>query len=400
MPFALFSQEESVAPIVSNITANHQNNRIHILWTDAPTATGPVTVFGSDAPIDIARLKLQQASPGVQSATVPYGVQNYIDEIANQPVRYYYIVASDASGVPYFLDRFNQRNYLEVYIQGPRHQTVQEVAPPLTPSPLISGPFSLNASVNGSGVVITFMAQGGTPVLYRSIEPLHQMSNIVNAVIVQSDVRSPFTDYPLPGVPYYYAVIFHESLSQGTAEIKPGDNATTEPVLVPFSDPDSGGIVHNLRPMPLPLMSLSHITSGDIGRLESQPAKPPVALSAEAARSIADIKKMEKPQPARKPHAFKEDMESPVSGEEYTFRSIIQGVFALKMWGEARDQLLAFLSLPRSERTDARSRYYLGQVYYFLNRPRESLFEFLSIRAVYPQESYEWIEACLALLVD
>jgi hypothetical protein len=258
----------------------------------------------------------------------------------------------------------------------------------------------LNTSVSGNGVVITFTApaQSGSLALYRSIEPVRQRSDIGNAVIVQSDVRSPFTDYPLSGVPYYYAVISQESLSQGTAEIKPGDNATTKPVLVPLSDPDFGG--GTMRPMPLPLLSLSSIILSGMGQLESQPAKLPVALSGEASRSLADVKRMEKSQPARKPQTFKEDIESPENGEEYVFRSIIQGVFARKMWGEARDQILAFLSLPRSAPAEARSWFYLGQIYYFLNQPRESLIAFLSIKSVYPQESYEWIEACLSLLVD
>ncbi|MDR2194169.1 MAG: hypothetical protein LBP19_06860 [Treponema sp.] len=394
MPFVLFSQETTDAPIVSNGMAYQQNNHIHILWTDTLGATGPVTIFSSDVPIDIACLTSQQASPGITSAQVPYGVQHYVDDVGNQPVRYYYIAASNASGVPYLGDRIAHRNYLEVF-REPYHQTTQE-----SPPPLPSMPSSLQASVNGGGVVITFTARGGTSVLYRSIEPLRHMTDIVNAVIVQSDVGSPFTDYPLPGVPYYYAVISQEALSQGTADIKQGINATVEPILVLLSNSDGGVTVQNMRPMPLPLISLSSDILDGVGPVESQLLKPPVLLSNEASHSIADIKRMERPQPVRKPHAFKEDMKAPENGEEYAFHSIIQGVFVQKVWSEARDQIQAFLSLPRSDQIEVRSRFYLGQVYYFLNQPKESLFEFLAIRAVYPQESYEWIDACMALLVE
>ncbi|MDR1072252.1 MAG: hypothetical protein LBL45_01060 [Treponema sp.] len=249
----------------------------------------------------------------------------------------------------------------------------------------------MNARVSGGGIVITFTAQGKNLTLYRSVEPLRQKSDIVYGIIVQAHVQSPFTDYPLPGVPYYYAVVSHEALSQGAAKIIPGENALVEPVTMPFSQAGFGD-VQNLRPVPLPLMARTAPTSDDMG------IPAPTPLSAEASRSLADIKKMEKNQTARKPYTFQDDMNPPANGEEYAFRTIIQGAFARQSWDEAKEQLRVFLSLPRSAGIESRSRFYLGQAYYFLNQPKESLFEFLSIGMAYPQEAYEWIEACLVLL--
>ncbi|MDR1072251.1 MAG: hypothetical protein LBL45_01055 [Treponema sp.] len=112
-PLALSSQEVALAPYVSNIAAHLQNNLLRITWVDSPDATGPVTVYMSDSPFDITRLASQQAGGfDVTSAEMPYGAQYYIDEINDQRMRCYYIVASDASGAMYFLDRIYYTNYL------------------------------------------------------------------------------------------------------------------------------------------------------------------------------------------------------------------------------------------------------------------------------------------------
>lgn len=402
-PPGISSQETAPVPSVSNIEADIQNNFIRITWTDSPDATGPVTVYMSDSPIDITRLASQgEEIPGVSSAEALYGTQHYIDEIYDQRIRCYYIVASDESGAKRFLDRMYYANYLEVHIHDQRRQDGGEKPPPLpqASSPPVDGRFFLNARVSGGGVVISFTARDENLLLYRSVEPLRQKSDIVRALIVQTHVQSPFTDYPLPGSPYYYAVVSQEALSHGVVEIIPGENALAEPVTVPLSGaaPLSGagfgGTVQNLRPAPLPLMARAALNLGGVETSE------PAPLSDEVSRALSDIKKMEKPQTARNPFTFKEDLNPPANGEEYTFRSIIQGAFARQSWDEAKEQLRAFLSLPRSAEIESRSRFYLGQTYYFLNQPKESLFEFLSSRAAYPREAYEWIEACLVLLVD
>ncbi|MDR2783615.1 MAG: hypothetical protein LBB48_07255 [Treponema sp.] len=397
MPLDLSAQEGAPALSVSNVAAHLQNNLLRITWTDSPDATGPVTVYMSDSPIDITRLVSQEAGGhGVTSAKAPYGTQYYIDEINDRRIRCYYIVASDASGLMYFLDRTYYTNYLEVRIQDQRRQDSAGKPPPLpqTPSPPADGRLFLNAVVSDGGVVVSFTARGENLILYRSVEPLRQKSDVVRAVIVQMPARSPFTDYPLPGASYYYAVVSQEALSQGAAEIIPGENALAEPVTVPLSGAGFDGIVQNLRPAPLPLMARDALGLGGTVTPDTTP------LSAGASRLLSDIKRMEKPRTTKKPFTFKEDMNPPANGEEYAFRSVIQGAFARQSWDEAKEQLRVFLSLPRSAGFEARSHFYLGQAYYFLNQPKEGLFEFLLAKTAYPQKAYEWIEACLALLVD
>ena len=103
----------------------------------------------------------------------------------------------------------------------------------------------------------------------------------------------------------------------------------------------------------------------------------------------------------KKPRVFARDMTAPeTGGEDYALSLIVRGPFAARNWESARDELVRFLALPRSAEAKARARFYMGQCSYFLRRPRESLFEFLSIQDKYPGEVREWIQASLDMLKE
>jgi TolA-binding protein len=130
---------------------------------------------------------------------------------------------------------------------------------------------------------------------------------------------------------------------------------------------------------------------------------PAIPLSEEAAKAVADIKAPSRlsRRPAKSPRAFSQDMQStPDRGEDYALRTIVQGPFSKWDWPKSREELLRFLALPHNDQTEARARFYLGQVYYFSGLPRDALFEFLFIQSSYPWESAEWVGAVLNLLAD
>ena len=206
------------------------------------------------------------------------------------------------------------------------------------------GVSSLEAFALGDRVIITFDASGiRSPVLYRSVRPIEGTPDLLGAVIVQMNVSSPFTDYPVPGIPNYYAVIPEEDLVNGRVDIIPGRNATQVPV---------------------------EASTGDFAF--------PLAL--------------------KKPRAFTRDLEnSPVGQEEYALRLMVRGPFAARDWETARDELVMFLSLPRSPETEARARFYLGQCYYFLRQSLAGLTEFYAFQDSFPIEAEDWIQALLRM---
>jgi hypothetical protein len=268
-------------------------------------------------------------------------------------------------------------------------------------NPAASGIFSLEAVVAGDGVVIRYRTVDGTKdtVLYRSVLPITQTADLLNAVIVQSGVKTPFTDYPVPGIPYYYAVVFEEELTTGQVGIFPGYNATITAAEIPpgryrVGLPDSR---EEIRSMPLPQISLYTTLSGTNVVSDS----PPVELSAEAVRAVAGLGTPKKgsSRPEILSRVFAQDLEAPAGGEDYTLRSIVQGPFIKQDWNNSREELIRFLSLPRSETSETKARFYLGQSYYFSGQPREALFEFLMIQPYHPEETGIWIQATLANLI-
>jgi hypothetical protein len=395
------------APFISRLSAEVKNNFVRLSWIDSPDVRGSVYIYRSNTPFTA-----QGPDPNAAAIEVPYGVQSYIDEIETAEMVYYYIAASDEEG-----QRFNlvlpYNNAINVTIgEGENGGALltEAIRPSeqggLREQPPDTGVSGLEAAVQENSVIISYQNINGnkSAILYRSVAPISQMSDLVRAVIVRSGVNSPVTDYPVPGIPYYYAVIFEEDLTRGNVRIVPGANATVQPVSVSDAENQLGLPVgtenqrQGIRAMPLPLISL-YAAAPSLNSTGEIPQPGP--LGSEAAKAIAGIKVPEASvePPLKNPRAFSQDLEIPAGGEEYTLRSIVQDSFVKRDWPRARDELIRFLALPRSAATEARARFYLGQAYYFSALYRESLFEFLMVEAQYPQEAAEWMQAVLVRMV-
>ncbi|MDR1278784.1 MAG: hypothetical protein LBK02_08535, partial [Treponema sp.] len=397
-PFAVFSQTDSedliFAPFISHLSVEVKNNLVRLSWQDSPDVRGAVYIFRSLRPLEPGPV------PGnIRPVEVPYGAQSYIDETEGAGTVYYFVAASDEQGTRY--DIFiPYTNTILVSTNGP-----EEVLP-LTASeqnlrPVESGIFGLEARVAGEGVIISYRVanQGKNTVLYRSVQPLQNTADLLRAVIVQSGLIVPFTDYPVPGIPYYYAVIFEDELIRGNVGIYPGHNATIQPVEIPSGAGRAGlpGSQQAIRSMPLPLISINKAVPGS-DRYSESPSQSP--LGPDAAKAVASIPRVKTNPPAlKKPRAFSRDLEAPAGGEEAQLRHIVQGPFVKRDWQNAQAELLRYLSLPRSGPSEARARFYLGQTYYFSGNNREALIEFLMVQTQYPEETKEWINAILAVMI-
>jgi hypothetical protein len=378
------------APFVSRISAEVRNNLIRLSWVDSEDIRGPVYIYRSIVPFDEAHPPFR-----IRPIEVPYGVQSYIDEQENSGTLFYYIAASDILGQRYDI-YLPYNNTISVTLRN----LLGQLEETQNLNPAASGIFSLEAVVQGDGVIIRYRTVDGTKdtVLYRSVRPIKQIGDLLSAVIVQSGFNPPLTDYPVPGIPYYYAVIFEEELTTGRVGIFPGYNATLTAVEIPVGRyrvglPDSR---EDIRSMPLPQISLYTAVSGT-GVFSDTPVS--IELSREAARTVAGLGASRPPKPEKLPRVFAQDMEVPAGGEDYTLRSIVQGPFIKQDWNGTREALISFLSLPRSEAAEARARFYLGQSSYFSQNSRDALFEFLMVQPYYPEETGAWIQATLIELI-
>jgi hypothetical protein len=390
-------------PFVSRLQGELKNNLLRLSWIDSPSVRGPVYIYRSNLPFE-------EISPASRNRPieVPYGAESYIDEIEEPGTFYYFVAASDEWGQKYeIFIPFGNSISIPVFVAegglaaGEPEAGIPGLTPPQVPAdggpssggePVIRG---ITASVESDRVIIRFNArEGKRPILYRSVRPFREAGDLLNAVIVQPGITSPFVDYPVPDIPYYYAVIPEEDITRGTLRIIPGVNATIQSVKT-AAGPRIGLREPDLRSLPLPQISLQAAAPG----LNAFSETPPRAeLSPEAARVLGDIPSGSRAEPLKKPRVFKEDLEAPAGGEEHILRSVIQGPFSKQEWETAKDALIRYLALPRSSSSEARARFYLGQCRYFTGAYRESLFEFLTVQSDYPAEAAEWIQSVLRLL--
>jgi hypothetical protein len=413
---AMFAQEDSVfAPFVSRLSVETQGDTIKLTWIDSRDVTGPVYVSRSTQPIQntVGLSKL----PSVE---VPYGAQSYIDRLDTSGTWYFSVMASDGKGRRYdVIIPYNNTISVKTNLAGdekPLKSMETAETPPLAAKSSAgvgvtnaaeaqkAVPFSdISATVQGDGVNLSFhtLKGGKTVVVYRNAQPIQTTQDLLDAVIVQTGVSSsPFIDYPVPGIPYYYAIFLEDDLKTGTATIEKGKNATIVPVEIPAGKYRIGlpGPQNDVRSMPLPLLSIyTAYPNADPG--SGIPAPQPLSEGATKAVAQWATARTEPAIPDKKPRAFSQDLSTPAGGEEYALKTVVQGPFARKDWEAVKDQLSKYLSLPRSSASEGRARFYLGQAFYFSADQRSALFEFLLVQSSYPQEATEWIQAVLPRLL-
>jgi len=379
------AQDNGNSYVVSNISAEARNNLIRLTWIDSPDARGPVYIFRSSRPFS------GSIPANIRPVVVRYGEQYYIDDSDDLENLYYFVAASDVSGRRYdiIIPRVNSA---VVNISGTAGGIPAGKEPEAPPIPGIS---NLIARLEGEKIVITFDVNGPrkNTILYRSTQPVKEPRDLLNAIMVKSGFDSPFTDYPVPGLSYYYALVYEDEISGGSIGIKPGINATISAVTV------SGGRAEEraLRPMPLPTMTLNNDMRDGYFLPDTTGS---VSLSENTAKIIRNTPVPEKvPLEQRRPRVFTVDLQAPSGGEDSALFQIISDSFIKRDWEKARTDLLHYLSLPRSKDVEARARFYLGQTLYFSGYFRGALFEFLAIKSFHPVEANMWIDSTLAAMV-
>jgi hypothetical protein len=342
--------------------------------------------------------------PNVKPVELAYGTGFLIDEADGLERIYYFIAASDSHGRRYdvFIPRANTAAVLV------SSGSVEDSAAGL---PEISGAegfeqgiSELAAAAEGEGVIISYRSDSSaSAVLYRSAQPIRQTLDLLNAVVVQPGVNSPFTDYPAPGIPWFYAVVYEGEITGGMVGIYPGRNATVQGVEI-TGGPDAA---RGIRSIPLPAMTVySAVPEGDYlwGVPERVPLRPRTERALESAPAVLSEqgqmpRQMPRQLPLKKPRVFSRDMGTPAGGEESALMQIVQNSFARRDWSVAREELLRYLALPRSAAAEGRARFYLGQCRYFEGSYREALIEFLFVQSLHPIEANEWIGSTLTALV-
>ena len=212
-------------PYISQLSVETRNNLIRLSWVDSPDVRGPVYIFRSARPFT------GSIPANIRPVVVRYGTQYYVDDTDDMETIHYFIAASDISGRRYdviipFINSANVNRSLGG-VQAAQIPPAQSI------TGHIEGITNLRTRQDDDKVIITYPADPHkNAILYRSMHPIRTPQDLLNAVIIQPAFVSPFVDNPVPGITWYYAVIYEDDIFSGNMGIRPGINATVSAVII------------------------------------------------------------------------------------------------------------------------------------------------------------------------
>ena len=380
---------------VSRLKAEPVDYQVKLTWVDSPDLKGTCIVYR--AAEEIFSQTLAKATVIGRVAT---GIGFYIDTPPTGRGWFYAVLISDASGNLYpLLVPFRNKTSAPT---GP-----QTTAPEEQLAASVTG---IRASPTGQGDIIevSFAVSDNSRdlLLFWGSTAFSRSEDLLNAT--RTTPLDPGTTHyllaALPGVDYWFAVLDSGLFKLGKAPLAKGANATAYPVqlLVTSSHGLPAISAASRRGIPLPSLAISRGVQSGLEIPETKipdfPAARPISESTKKSIVALEQSFTLPDRIAPRPTLLPSDATPTPGGELARLQDIVQGPFLGGDMTGAQQKLKDFLSLPRKADLKARTRFYLGQVDYFLGKTRDALLEFLMAQEFYYQESAPWIDACYAVL--
>lgn len=256
--------------------------------------------------------------------------------------------------------------------------------------------------VREKAVVITWKAseKNRTVILYRSTKSFSSFISLTDAIPIAdiTDMGLPYIDYPPAGIPYYYAVAEEHQISSGNVQFIDGKNTAGVPAEVLYSgnNADADTALFESRPIPLPFLNLAKADKKRVLFFSSQTENIINALTV----GKRDYKEFVLSPVKREHYIFSDDKKTPEGGETMELQRILKEYFLPHRWQQCEKELADFLLIKRTSRVTARALFYIGEALFFQNKYETALLKFLTAQDMYPMQSAEWAQYCLAELAN
>ncbi|MDC7124169.1 MAG: hypothetical protein PQJ46_01285 [Spirochaetales bacterium] len=383
----LFSVTSTLfSPFVSKIKVEANRSSIDITWKDTEAVSGKCIVYRNTAPISDDNFYQSH-----QIATVEQGVEFYEDFPPNIDTKYYYciLMLDDDSTLHKLFVPF--RNIITEGVSITEKLQINEPA-------VIT---SIKATAGVDSVNITFLCDkpSAKVLVYRDTKPIAASNGILSAnkiASISGDSKS-YTDYPIPGIQYYYALIDAEEAKKSHFIFLPGKNVTENPVELSVVTSGRIGLpvitVSRKRPLPYLATSTEYQSGKQLAPsvLDTMPDYHDVSLKTKSDIDYLLVHINIPSQKEPEPFILKHDRNpSPGSEKELLF-DILEKYFLTKDFSTTKDKLIEFQRIRRSPEIEASIHFYLGQTYYFLNDYDSSFTEFIFAEDYFYQESVDWL---------
>ena len=395
-----FSQgAETFVPFVSKLKARADESRILITWRNPRDLQGTILVYRHSAEINPDNL-----SDAVRLASLARDRESYEDSPPDEQPYYYAVLIEDSAGTI-------QKLFIPFRNKTSQGVHISVLAPVESEAAGITG---IRAAVSEDSVQVDFRTSSSERelLLFRSNSPMTTTEDLIEAFApLQLEAGiTHFTDFPIPGVETYYAVVDTEMFKLGKQVLVPGESSTVEAVVVPLEvsrvalpaapaaeqrsgqagrTSGEGAAQSILAATPLPYLQPTEVTGSG-----APPRKTDLDLRTQAAisRLLASTPRLQAGQ--RTVVILPEDKDEPSAGESKGLHNILQEVLVPGDYTGAESKLLGFLNLRRSPYTEARVRFYLAQAYYFQGLYEEALLEFILAQDQLYAPVQPWLESC------
>lgn len=390
---------ELFAPFVSRLQGEQAEGKITLTWRDSADINGGrYLVYRSPRPIIQSNFSSAEFLAAVQPGTEEY------TDVPQASGNYYYAVIIEGPDQTIYDIFIPYRNITTKAL------TVTEEPSATTLAAEIS---RITATAQNNQVNLTFSASRDNRelLLYRAAQPFNTKEDLSPGKVISTvnSSQKSLTDYPVPGIPYYYALVDKAMVQEGSPEIQRGSNATLTAVKISVSQgrrslPERS----TARSLPLPsLLVTQRVTTGDPLAVayeeppEALPLSPDTEKAVAALMALFDLPRA----PLARPQILPADRTASGSAgntntepQDITLGSILDGPFAAQDWRETETQLTNYLGLPLSEEREARARFYLAQSLFYQGKLRNAFLEILMTEKYYPQRSRQWQDQILESL--
>jgi hypothetical protein len=385
--------EPASAPFISRLKATLSDYQVKLTWKDSPDDKGVNVIYRfteeiTDKNIDNARL----------IARVPNGVEYYIDVPPDTGNFFYAILVEDPVKLYKVIIPFRNKTNTPAVVTTTA--TEEQLATRIT---------GIKAAVSPNGTTIDLSFQSSAPnrelLAFWGTTPFRRPEDLLRGTSKSAvdPMVGTYQVHVIAGVDYYFAVFDAGLYMVGKSPLEPGQNTTTQPVQIPL--PAGTGAQTSLTGrggVPLPVLQLTENveSGGNLPSNEPLTLPAPRRVSPATARAIDGILAgihLPPPQPM-KLQILELDATPDVNGEIASLQTIVQETFPSRNFAGASQRIGDFLSLPRKPEIEARARFYLGEIYFFLEKTREAFMEFLLAENSFYHETQGWLDACLEKL--
>jgi len=380
------SANETFAPFVSGLSVTLQENSVTLSWSSAPEEIETYEIFRSTEPFSGDNFDKAR-----NIATVSQDITAYTDYPPSTDSYYYAVLGRKNRNSLYKLF-IPYRNITVSPVSIERTESINEVATKIS---------QLRAEKAQDSIQLQFDTSkpARKVIVYRSSSKLESEQDVVKAQALATFTSGEegYTDFPLGGIEYYYAVIDAEAARAGTYVFVPGENALEKPIKLPIGTQITNGsrrVENRITPLPYLLLNSSDSTAPGVL------LKSPVTLDEKTNSLWKKLEKQiapEKTDGSASPDILPIDRSAKTDGANKQLAELVGKSFPTEpddqaSWQNAEKQFAQFFDVSREAKVLSRAHYYMGQVYYFQGNYKQAFFEFLMAQDTLYSQVQPWLE--------